>query len=319
MQPRFHRAFARCRPHVRQLCNAFLGTKDIKLPILDRSYAGPPKRRARCFVEMASQRLVVDEIASMHVSCACSSTPLSPSALDKSVEATALGRIGRSHARVGSACPAEETGMDQQANAFEALPSLQKAHNGTPWQRVLADQGCPGVPCAQGDVIDELFAQHYGASLRTAYGILRCKEDAEDAVQTAYFAAFRNFKRFRGESTFKTWITRIVVNCCLSRLREHCAKPRVALDDLQRLPESHAVTPEMLCYLRELESAHEKATSRLPQQLKDVYAPCVIADVALTTVAHHLSLTANAAKSRLHRARRKVKRSLQGVIQRRAA
>ena len=72
-------------------------------------------------------------------------------------------------------------------------------------------------------------------------------------------------------------------------------------------------------YLRELQAAHTKAASRLPQKLKDVYAPCLIADIAFSTVAHDLGLTANAAKSRLFRARRKVEHTLQPMIQRRAA
>ena len=183
--------------------------------------------------------------------------------------------------------------MYQQANVNETLPS-------------------------QGDAINELFAQHYGVSLRTAYRILRSKEDAEDAVQTAYCAAFRNFNNFRGESTFKTWITRIVVNSCFVQLRERRAKRQVSLDDIQPAPESHALTPEALCYQRELQAAHTKAALRLPQKLKDVYAP-LIAEIEFSTVTHHLGLTANAAKSRLFRARRRVEHSLQSVIQGRAA
>ena len=159
---------------------------------------------------------------------------------------------------------------------------------------------------SQGDAINELFAQHYQNSLRTAKRILRSKEDSEDAVQTAYCAAFRQFHTFHGESSFKTWITRIVVNCSLMQLRERRARPQVALDEVQYGLESHAVTPETLCYLRELQAAHTNAASRLPQNLKDIYAPCQIADIAFPVVAHQLGLTATAAKSRLFRARRKV-------------
>jgi RNA polymerase sigma-70 factor (ECF subfamily) len=171
----------------------------------------------------------------------------------------------------------------------------------------------------QGDSINDLFAQHYKASLRTAHRILRSKEDCEDAVQTAYCAAYRNLHSFRGESSFKTWITRIVVNCCLIQLRERRARPQVALDDLQAALESHAISPEALCYLRELQAAHTKAASRLPQNLKDVYAPCLLGGVAFPTVTRHLGLTENAAKSRLFRARRKIEQALQPMIQRRAA
>ena len=182
-------------------------------------------------------------------------------------------------------------------------------------ERVNVNETLP----SQGDAINKLFAEHYRACLRTANRILRSKEDSEDAVQTAYCAAFRHFHRFRGESSFKTWITRIVVNCCLMQLRERRAKPQVALDDVWSTLESHSVTPETLCYLRELQAAHTNAASRLPQNLKDIYAPCLIADIAFPTVAHHLGLTATAAKSRLFRARRKVELALQSVMQRRAA
>jgi RNA polymerase sigma-70 factor, ECF subfamily len=172
--------------------------------------------------------------------------------------------------------------MDQQTKVNEMLPS-------------------------QGNMINELFAQNYAASLRTAYAILRSKEDAEDAVQTAYRAAFRGFSKFRGELSFKTWITRITVNCCLIQLREHRARPLVALDNLLRPLESHAATPEMLGYLRELQVAHTRAASRLPESLHDVYVHSVMRNTAFPAVAHRLSLTRAAAKPRLFRARRRSK------------
>jgi RNA polymerase sigma-70 factor, ECF subfamily len=170
-----------------------------------------------------------------------------------------------------------------------------------------------------GDAINELFAQHYQTSLRTAQRILRSKEDSEDAVQTAYCAVLRNLDRFRGESSFKTWITRIVVNCCLMQLRERRARPQVSLDEVPPALESHTTTPEALCYLRELQAAHRRAASTLPQVLQDVYAEAVISGVAFPKVAHRLGLTTAAAKSRLFRARRKVEHSLLSQIQGRAA
>lgn len=184
--------------------------------------------------------------------------------------------------------------MYQQANVNEALPS----------------QGC---------AINELFAHHYEASLRIACRILRSREDSEDAVRTAYFAAFRAFDGFRGESSFKTWITQIVVNCCLMQLRECRARPQVALDEVQHCLELHTAGPETLCYLSELHLAHIRAASGLSQALSDVYAQSMISGITFRTVVHHLGLTPAAAKSRLFRARRKVEHSLQSLIERMAA
>jgi RNA polymerase sigma-70 factor, ECF subfamily len=172
---------------------------------------------------------------------------------------------------------------------------------------------------SQGDAIDKLFAENYKASLRTAKRILRSKEDSEDAVQTAYCAAFRHFHRFRGESSFKTWITRIVVNCCLVQLRDRRARPQVPLNDIESTVASHAATPEALCYLAELQAAHARAALRLPKVLHDVYAESVISGITFAKVADQLGLTATATKSRLFRARRIVEHALQSEIQRRVA
>ena len=172
---------------------------------------------------------------------------------------------------------------------------------------------------SQGYAINELLAEHYKACLRTANRILRSREDSEDAVQTAYCAAFRHFHRFRGESSFKTWITRIVVNCCLSQLRDRRARPQVSLDNVERTVASHIAGPEALCYQREVQTAHTRAASRLPQSLKDVYALCLIAGMTFPEATHHLGMTRSAAKSRLFRARRKIEHALQPIVRRRAA
>src|SRR5262249_22422088 len=73
------------------------------------------------------------------------------------------------------------------------------------------------IPLArQGDrlAIAELFRRHYPSSLSVARRILGSGEDSYDAVQTAYCSAFEHFSSFRGEAGFRTWITRIVMNCC---------------------------------------------------------------------------------------------------------
>lgn len=172
---------------------------------------------------------------------------------------------------------------------------------------------------SQGDAINELFAQRHKASLRTTSSIFRPMEDSEDAVSTAHCAALRHFHSFRGESPFKTWFTRMVVNCGLMQLRENRARPRVALEDIQRAPASNTATPETLCYLAESQAAHKTAASRRPKGLHDIYAESAISGIAFPKVADQLGLTASAAKSRLFRARKRVERSLQSTIQRRAA
>jgi RNA polymerase sigma factor (sigma-70 family) len=174
----------------------------------------------------------------------------------------------------------------------------------------------------QGAAIEQLFSQHYNASLRTAYRILRSREDAEDAVQTAYHIAFRHLSTFRRDSSFNTWVTRIVVNCCLAHLRQLRSRMLVGFHDVERtlsLAVSQSLTPEELCYQGEMQSAQYQAASQLSPDLRDVYAPCAIAGAGYAEVARKLGLTRAAAKSRLFRARRIVQHTLRAVTERRAA
>jgi RNA polymerase sigma-70 factor (ECF subfamily) len=68
--------------------------------------------------------------------------------------------------------------------------------------------------------VSELFERHYRTSLSVARRLLRSEAESQDAVQSAYFSAFKNLDNFRGDATFNTWITRIVVNRCLMTMRE---------------------------------------------------------------------------------------------------
>ena len=70
------------------------------------------------------------------------------------------------------------------------------------------------------DAMTELFRRHYSHSVTVARRMLPAREEFLDAVQSAYLSAFRQFQSFRGEASFKTWITRIVLNQCLMHLRD---------------------------------------------------------------------------------------------------
>lgn len=156
--------------------------------------------------------------------------------------------------------------------------------------------------------VAELFDRYYSSSLRVARGILRSEHDSQDAVQMAYFSAFQHLSSFRGDSCFKTWITRIVVNCCLMQLRER--RRHVACVYLHDLPGgrgadilvSPAPTPEKSTWRREISSAVSRAVSRLPKPQREVYALSA-SGLAVHEIAAMLGLSVPAAKTRLFRAR----------------
>ena len=167
------------------------------------------------------------------------------------------------------------------------------------------------------DAIAELFRRHYPHSIAVARRILPAQEEFLDAVQSAYLSVFRNFQSFRGDASFKTWITRIVLNQCLMRLRE----PRrhritLSLDLLGRegAPPSIAVdsrTPENLALRAEIESAVTDAVSKLPKALSDVFTRCSVFGLSIRDTAESLGLTVQATKTRLFRARSQLRQQLQ--------
>jgi RNA polymerase sigma-70 factor (ECF subfamily) len=165
--------------------------------------------------------------------------------------------------------------------------------------------------------IDELFGRHYSSCLRLARGILRSEDDSQDAVQSAYVSAFRHFYDFRGESSFKTWISRIVVNCCMVQRRTPWRRAAwIYLDEMPggRGVESlacHAPNPEKFVHGREIGSAVRSAVSRLPGSLRDAFLLYCVSGLSVKEVAATLGLSTSAAKTRVFRARARVRGQLQ--------
>lgn len=71
--------------------------------------------------------------------------------------------------------------------------------------------------------IQDLLARHEAAIFRLCFGMLTCREDAEDAAQETFVRALTALSRFRGESGFRTWLVRIGINVCLERRRSRIA------------------------------------------------------------------------------------------------
>ena len=157
--------------------------------------------------------------------------------------------------------------------------------------------------------ITELFERHYPSSLGLARRILRCDDAAKDAVQTAYFSAFQHLDCFREDSSFKTWMARIVLNCCLMQLRDPWHRSaRVSPEDPDRargwdVLSSPSPTPEKTAWCQEIAAAHSKAVARLPRHLREVYTLHAVSGLSVKEVADQLRVTVPAAKARLFRAR----------------
>ena len=68
---------------------------------------------------------------------------------------------------------------------------------------------------------EELVARHRDKIYARAYSMMRNEEEAIDLSQEAWVKSWQRLKQFQGESSFGTWMTRIVINLCLDQLRRH--------------------------------------------------------------------------------------------------
>lgn len=75
------------------------------------------------------------------------------------------------------------------------------------------------------DAFTELVRRHQGTCMKLALSVLREREDAEDEVQNALFKAYEHLGQFQRDAKFSTWLSRIVLNQCLMRLRQTRARP----------------------------------------------------------------------------------------------
>src|SRR6267143_647587 len=123
-------------------------------------------------------------------------------------------------------------------NVQEATPLTEireRAHRGTGEplstdERWLVTQAKSGSSTAFG----ELYDRHRRKVYRTAFRILRNRQDAEDAVQRSFQRAFTNLCRFREDSTFSTWVTRIAINAALMMLHHRRANKAIqGIDDTE--------------------------------------------------------------------------------------
>src|SRR6266576_691595 len=183
--------------------------------------------------------------------------------------------------------------------------------NETPEPRLVGD-----ARSGNRDAIAELFRRYYPHSSAVARRILPAQEEFLDAVQSAYLSAFRNFQSFRGDASFKTWITRIVLNQCLMHLRDPGQHRIVlSLDELGPggtlpLMAVDSLTPEDVAVRAELARAIANAVAKLPKPLNDVFTRCTVSGLSIRETAKALGLTVQATKTRLFRARSRLRRHL---------
>ena len=171
----------------------------------------------------------------------------------------------------------------------------------------------------------ELYERHRLRIYHTAFRILRNCQDAEDAAQRSFQRAFTNLSRFREDSTFSTWVTRIAINEALMLLRQRRAAPLSDSnnDDVQApsaldLPDERP-TPEQALVENELRAAVMYAISHLRKNLRIVVLLRELQGLTIAETAQRLGLTVSAVKARSFHARCYLRQHLEREYKLRAA
>jgi RNA polymerase sigma-70 factor (ECF subfamily) len=157
---------------------------------------------------------------------------------------------------------------------------------------------------------------------RLARSIIRNDSEAEDIVQEAYVTAFAHLGGFRGDASLATWLSRIVINEALGRVRK--LKSRGDLSgrndrdvEAQVIPfplSADHDDPERNMAQRQVLQLVERATDALPDEFRTVFVARVIEGLSIEETAELLDIRPETVKTRLHRARVLVRQQLDEQI-----
>jgi len=170
------------------------------------------------------------------------------------------------------------------------------------------------------DAFNTLVLHYQDTLFNTARRILGDDELAADATQDAFISAFRSLRTFRGGS-FKAWLMRTVTNAAYDELRRRKRRPTTALEPDGEDPEAideprwladPTLSPEETTEAHELEHAMEHCLEGLPFEYRAVVVMADVEGLDYAEVAAAVHVPLGTVKSRLARARLRLRDCLQG-------
>jgi RNA polymerase sigma factor (sigma-70 family) len=175
----------------------------------------------------------------------------------------------------------------------------------------------------RGDVeaFNALVLRYQTAMYNLAFRLLDDADLAADATQDAFIAAFQHLQQFRG-SNFRAWLARIVTNTCYDALRRRRRAPlslealsaeRADGADQPALISDADDSPEQLAMRRALSDAIQACLNQLPLSFRTVAILSDVQDYSYDEIALALNLSLGTVKSRLSRARQKLRDCLRAV------
>ena len=181
------------------------------------------------------------------------------------------------------------------------------------WNTLSDEQVVADVLDGDAALFEILMRRHNERVYRAARSIVRDESEAEDVMQQAYVNAYANLRQFNRQAQFSTWLTRIVINESLARVRrkqryepfeeERSNVESLMKQDSPRDPEREAASGELRALL-------ESAIDRLPDGAREVFMLREVEGMSTTEVGTALGISDDAVKTRLSRARAALRHDL---------
>lgn len=166
------------------------------------------------------------------------------------------------------------------------------------------------------DAFGEIVMRWERRIFALSFGMLGREEDARDATQETFLAAFRNLRAFRGEAKVSSWLHRIAVNQCITRQRRAKVRNESALETEAEKDATHFAAPVHFSPARVVESretthAVRVAVNSLPVELRQVVVMKEFEELTFKEIADVLELPLSTVKSRLYTGLKQLQMRLQ--------
>ena len=160
---------------------------------------------------------------------------------------------------------------------------------------------------------EELVARHRDKIYARAFSMMRNEEEAIDLSQEAWVKGWQRLRQFQGESSFGTWMTRIVINLCLDQLRKHKRQRTESIEAMdeesggvERQMPVVTVNPTAGLERGELRQRIDRALGQLSYEHRTVLVLHEFEEMEYKEIAKTMSCSIGTVMSRLFYARRKL-------------
>ncbi|MBA3695032.1 MAG: sigma-70 family RNA polymerase sigma factor [Acidobacteria bacterium] len=148
------------------------------------------------------------------------------------------------------------------------------------------------------------------------FGMLSREEEAKDAAQETFIAAYRNLKNFRGDAKVSSWLHRIAVNQCLTTMRRAKSRSESFLDDEDQAAEKVFIAPSRQMPSRTTEQNERlhfvrQAVQSLPVDLRQIIVMKEFEEMTFQEISDVLDLPLSTVKSRLYTALKQLRMKLE--------